>query len=93
MLLKRHWVTTDGHHFVSVAASVPTSWKRVRREDGKLAYLNGSYAIVRTLYGTSWMYDVFRDGVRLPLAFTRQLRAAKARAVKNAEGLDEMHVA
>ena len=93
-LLKRHWVTTDGHRFVSVAAPVPAKWSRVRNDEGHLVYLSGSYSIVRKAYPrTGVLYEVFRDGVALSLSQTRSFADAKARAVQNAEGRDVINFA
>jgi hypothetical protein len=90
----RHWSTTDGHHFVSVPAPVPTDWNRGRDIAGNLVYARDPYRIVRRLHGrSSWSYTVFRDGVELGLSLTSSLAEAKDRAVRNAEGRDTVDVA
>lgn len=88
---EKHWQTEDGRLFLSVPTTEPAAWKRKYRQDGKLIYTSGDYTIVR--HKADGPYNVYRDGVELPLSFTGLLKIAKERAVKNARGEDRMHVA
>jgi hypothetical protein len=88
----RHWATTDGHHYVSIPTRVPTDWRQ-KHSDSGLIYIHQPYVIRRDSHGsTGYSYTLLRDGVEIGLPY-RRLRDAKAHAVRNAEGRDEVHVA
>jgi hypothetical protein len=88
---------TRGKDYVSVAAPVPEAWKRLRYwpgfEVGQVRYVSGEYEIRGRVYGTRKSYTVWRQGAELDLSIASRLKDAKARAVKNANGEDRMHVA
>lgn len=92
----KHWTSEDGHLHVSVPTAVPEKWSPRHTVNG-LSYFsqNGVYEIRRRPYGLSqWSYSVYRDGVELVLGgLYSLLRDAKARAVKNAQGKDTVHIA
>lgn len=89
----RHWTTADGRRYVSIAAPPPIVWKRTYNDQGRIVYLSAAYSIVRRVRHTACWYTVHRDGVELPLAVYTRLSDAKDRALKNAEGRDEVNVA
>jgi hypothetical protein len=90
------WVLVSGEwgkDYVSTATAVPEKWVRYSYPDGMVLHSSGEYEIRGHRYGTRRSYTVWRQGVELPLTLTGVLKDAKARAVKNAQGLDRMHVA
>jgi hypothetical protein len=92
---RKLWVLVSdeaGKDYVSVAAPVPETWNLEIDGKGRITYVSGQYTIRRGL-GTRRSYTVLRQGVELSLSLTGSLAVAKARAVKNAHGLDRMHVA
>lgn len=92
---RKLWVLVSdawGKDYVSVAAPVPVKWERKLDDKGRITYVSGQYTIRRAL-GARRSYTVFRQGVELSLSLTSSLAVAKARAVKNAHGLDRVHVA
>ena len=91
-------LTSDewGRDYVSVPTQVPTTWTLLHGwpDRGVLLYKSGTqYEIRAHRYGTRRSYTVWRKGVELPLALYSRLLDAKKRAIKNARGLDRMHVA
>lgn len=87
---KKGFTTTDGHRYTSVPAEVPVTWHSFT-DDDELLYAAGPYLIRRRKYGTKFSYDLCRDVdgylTTIDPLFSR-LKDAKARAVKNARGLD-----
>lgn len=90
---KKGFTTTDGHRYTSVPTEVPVLWHSFR-EPGELSYASGPYLIRRRQYGTKFSYDLLRDvdGYLTTVSpmFSR-LKDAKARAEKNARGLDVLN--
>lgn len=92
---RKLWVLVSdaaGKDYVSVAAPVPEVWETKFDARGRIMHVSGQYVIRRGL-GARRSYTVFRQGVELSLSLTSSLAVAKARAVKNAHGLDKVHVA
>lgn len=82
------WTTQDGHRYTSIPTEVPTVWWL--GPDGRSS---GDYKIRTRPHGSGRTFDLYRNGRPLVLATYSRLKDAKARAVKNAQGLDVWNIA
>lgn len=90
---KKGFTTTDGHRYTSVPTEVPVLWYS-HFDGGELIYTSGPYLIRRRKYGTKFSYDLCRDVDGYLTTVSRmfsRLKDAKARAEKNARGLDVLN--
>lgn len=94
-LWKLVFLDERGNTYISVPTVEPVVWRREALADGVMVYRCGEYEIRGRLIGKAdrRSYTVWRQGVELPLSFTRRLGAAQERAKLNARGQDRMHVA